>query len=108
MEFRKILALRGPNIWARFPVLEAWLDLGRAALETARRLCLAAVHDQPFDVAGEIETLRELWRRAAPTPETAAILKAAKKRRIPVHSLNGDGLLQLGHGVWRRRLRGTL
>ena len=28
MEFRKILALRGPNIWAHFPVLEAWVDLG--------------------------------------------------------------------------------
>src|SRR5438105_4257202 len=28
MEFRKVLALRGPNIWANFPVLEAWLDLG--------------------------------------------------------------------------------
>jgi cyanophycin synthetase len=29
MEFRKVRALRGPNIWANFPVLEAWLDLGR-------------------------------------------------------------------------------
>jgi len=28
MEFQRILALRGPNIWATFPVLEAWLDLG--------------------------------------------------------------------------------
>lgn len=28
MEFRKVLALRGPNIWADFPVLEAWVDLG--------------------------------------------------------------------------------
>ena len=27
MEIRKILALRGPNIWANFPVLEAWVDL---------------------------------------------------------------------------------
>ena len=27
MKFRKVLALRGPNIWARFPVLEAWVDL---------------------------------------------------------------------------------
>ena len=27
MEFRKVLALRGPNVWARFPVLEAWVDL---------------------------------------------------------------------------------
>lgn len=28
MEFRKVLALRGPNIWANFPVLEGWVDLG--------------------------------------------------------------------------------
>src|SRR5881227_1402363 len=27
MHFRKVQALRGPNIWARFPVLEAWVDL---------------------------------------------------------------------------------
>ena len=28
MEFRKILNLRGPNIWAKYPVLEAWVELG--------------------------------------------------------------------------------
>jgi cyanophycin synthetase len=28
MEFRKVLALRGPNIWANSPVIEAWVDLG--------------------------------------------------------------------------------
>ena len=28
MEFRKVLALRGPNVWANFPCLEAWVDLG--------------------------------------------------------------------------------
>jgi cyanophycin synthetase len=28
MEYRKVLALRGPNIWANYPVIEAWLDLG--------------------------------------------------------------------------------
>jgi cyanophycin synthetase len=28
MELRKVRALRGPNIWASFPVLEAWVDLG--------------------------------------------------------------------------------
>ncbi len=27
MEFRKVLALRGPNIWANSPVIEAWVDL---------------------------------------------------------------------------------
>jgi len=28
MQFRKVLALRGPNVWANFPVLEAWVELG--------------------------------------------------------------------------------
>jgi len=27
MKILKILSLRGPNIWANFPVLEAWVDL---------------------------------------------------------------------------------
>src|SRR5437763_4613318 len=28
MELRTVQALRGPNLWARFPVLEARVDLG--------------------------------------------------------------------------------
>src|SRR5579871_5479551 len=28
MEFRRVRLLRGPNMWANFPVLEAWVDLG--------------------------------------------------------------------------------
>ena len=27
MHIRKVLALRGPNIWANYPCLEAWVDL---------------------------------------------------------------------------------
>jgi cyanophycin synthetase len=27
MEIRKVLTLRGPNIWANFPILEVWVDL---------------------------------------------------------------------------------
>ncbi|VTS02584.1 cyanophycin synthetase family protein [Tuwongella immobilis] len=27
MHFRKMMTLRGPNIWANYPVIEAWLDL---------------------------------------------------------------------------------
>src|SRR5207249_11802398 len=33
-------------------------ELGRACLEAARELCLAAVHDRPYDVAGELRKLR--------------------------------------------------
>src|SRR5262245_6059737 len=28
MEIKKVLALRGPNVWANFPCLEAWVELG--------------------------------------------------------------------------------
>ena len=28
MNISKVLALRGPNIWSRHTVLEAWVDLG--------------------------------------------------------------------------------
>ena len=29
MQIRKVLSLVGPNVWANYPVLEAWVDLGR-------------------------------------------------------------------------------
>ena len=28
MEFRKVLVLRGPNVWTNDPVIEVWVDLG--------------------------------------------------------------------------------
>jgi cyanophycin synthetase len=193
MELRKVLVLRGPNVWACFPVLEAWVDLGalkdwppdglpgfaerlmawlpslvghrcaagrlpecfrrdthlahvlehvalelqmragaevgfgrtrptsaegvykvavqfddadvgRAAVETARDLCLAAVHGLPFDAAAALGKLRALARRNRPGPGLAAVLAAARRRRIPVRRLGSDGLLQLGHGARQRRL----
>ncbi len=196
MEFRKVLALRGPNIWAHFPVLEAWVDLqelkdspsntlpgfnerlmawlptmiehrcglgyrggfferlrtgtyqghilehvslelqaligidagygraretaeegvykvvieyqdeevGRAVLETGRRLLDAAVKDLPFDMNAELETLRALHQHVCLGPSTNAIVQAAKKRGIPVRRLNTESLVQLGHGAAQRRI----
>jgi cyanophycin synthetase len=79
-------------------------ELGRAALEVARALCLAAVEGLPFDVTTEIRKLRELADRGRPAPGTAAIVQAARKRNIPVRWLNSDGLIQLGYGAWQRRV----
>jgi cyanophycin synthetase len=196
MEFRKVLALRGPNIWAKYPVLEAWVDLGalkdspsdelpgfnerlmawlptmiehrcsvgerggfferlrrgtyqahilehvtlelqslagtpvgfgraretpedgvykvavryheedlaRAALQVARELCLAAVHDRPFDVQAEVAKLRDLLHQARLGPSTGAIVAAAQKRGIPTRRLNDDSLVQLGWGAKQRRI----
>ena len=196
MEFRKVLALRGPNVWAHFPVLEAWVDLqelkdspsntlpgfnerlmawlptmiehrcglgyrggfferlrtgtyqghilehaslelqaligvdvgygraretsedgvykvvieyrdeevGRAVLETARRMLDAAVKDLPFDVQAELAELRALHQRVCLGPSTNAIVEAARNRGIPVRRLNTESLVQLGYGSRQRRI----
>ena len=196
MEIRRIFALRGPNIWSRYPVLEAWVDiedmkdrpsdsipgfndrlmawlpsmiehrcsvgerggffsrlrdgtypahilehvcielqnlagtrvgygraretteegvyrvvvryrderLARACLLSALELVLAAVHDQPYDVAQEVRKLRELADQVCLGPSTAAIVAAADARGIPVRRLNEGSLVQLGQGAKQRRI----
>lgn len=196
MEFRKVLALRGPNVWANFPVLEAWVDLGelkdkpsneipgfndrlmawmptmiehrcsigerggfferlrrgtyqahilehitlellslagtnvgygraretseegvykvvveyeeenlaRAALEAARELLHAAVHDLPFDVGATIARLRDVAQQFCLGPSTRSIVDAAKARGIPVRRLNTGSLVQFGYGARQRRI----
>lgn len=196
MQIQKVLALRGPNIWSRHPVLEAWVDLGplkdssskdfpgfndrlmawlpsmiehrcsvgerggffqrlrwgtylahtlehttleletlagtpvgygraretstegvykvairyqeeslgRACLETARELLLAAVFDLPFDISSELKRLRELADRVCLGPSTAAIVDAARLRNIPTRRLNAGSLVQMGQGIKQRRI----
>ncbi|MDP8925102.1 MAG: cyanophycin synthetase [Chloroflexota bacterium] len=80
-------------------------EAGRAAFETALRMVLAAMHDEPFDAAGEIERLRELADEVRLGPSTAAIVEAARKRDIPVLGLtDGSSLVQLGYGVHQKRI----
>lgn len=199
LTFRKILTLRGPNIWARFPVLEVWVDLeelkdtssdlipgfnerlmgwlpsmyshrcsvgtpggfferlrrgtwmghilehvtlelqelagtpvgfgkaresteegvykviieyaeetlGRACLFAARDLCLAAIHNLPYDVSSEIHRLRRLADQVCLGPSTRAIVESAEKQGIPWMRLNSGSLVQLGHGCRQRRIRGA-
>ncbi len=196
MEFLKTHALRGPNIWARFPVLESWVDLkdskdrascdipgfngrlksflpslaehhcsegrpggfyerlqrgtylahilehvvielqslagtpvkygktrmsnadgvykvavayidealGRAAFAVGRDLVLAAVHDRPFDVDTAIDSLAAILRANTPSPIAAAVLAAAKDKRIPARLVDKSGLIQLGFGARQRRV----
>lgn len=78
--------------------------LGRASLDAGRRLCMAAVLDEPFDVAAELERLQKLARQVRLGPSTFAIVKAAKARGIPVRRLNDESLVQLGHGARARRI----
>src|SRR4051812_41838893 len=52
----------------------------RAAFDVALRLTLAAMHDEPFDAAAEIERLRDLADHHKLGPSTGAIVRSAKRR----------------------------
>lgn len=76
-----------------------------AAFETALRLVLAAMHDQPFDVAGELDRLQTLADEYRLGPSTAAIVNAARARKIPVLRITPKGsLVQLGYGIHQKRI----
>lgn len=78
----------------------------RAAFQTAIRLVLAAMHDEPFDPRGELDRLRELADEHRLGPSTAAIVAAARARHIPTLRLTpASSLVQLGHGVHQKRIQ---
>lgn len=80
----------------------------KAAFDVALRLVLAAMHDEPFDVAAEIEALLEIAQEYRLGPSTAAIVAAARRRGIPVVRLTPtQGLVQLGYGVHQKRIRAS-
>jgi len=79
-------------------------EVGKACLETARRLCLAAVYDHPFEIVTEVRTLKDLADRVCLGPSTKAIVDAAQARQIPVQRLSTGSLVQLGYGARQRRI----
>lgn len=77
----------------------------RIALDLGRELLLAAIKDEPFDLAEEIKPLRRRVDRKYLGPSTAAIVNAAEARKIPQIRLLDDGnLVQLGYGAAMRRI----
>jgi cyanophycin synthetase len=80
----------------------------RAAFATALRLTLAAMHDEPFDMQKELESLLAVADEYRLGPSTAAIVAAARKRNIPVLRVTPNrGLVQLGYGVHQRRIQAS-
>lgn len=77
----------------------------RAAFDTALRLTLAAMHNEPFDAQEEVERLAGIAERYRLGPSTAAIVREARRRRIPVLRVTPqDSLVQLGYGVYQKRI----
>ncbi|MDA8522374.1 cyanophycin synthetase [Acidovorax sp. NCPPB 4044] len=78
--------------------------VARVALEQGHRLIMAAINDQPFDVAAAVARVRTEVDDQYLGPSTACIVTAATDRGIPHIRLNDGNLVQLGYGASQRRI----
>ena len=79
-------------------------DVGRSAVEIARSLIEAAIHDRSFDVSASVSKLRSLDQQLRLGPSTASIVRAATVRGIPARRLNEGSLVQFGWGSRQHRI----
>jgi cyanophycin synthetase len=79
-------------------------EVGRNAVETARTLIEAAIHDRPFDMAAALARLRTLDQQIRLGPSTGSIVRAATARGIPYRRLNDGSLVQFGWGSRQHRI----
>lgn len=80
----------------------------KAAFDMALRLTLATMHDHPFDFLKEFENLQMVADRYRLGPSTAAIVQAARARRIPIIRLGEqDSLVQFGYGIHQKRIQAS-
>jgi cyanophycin synthetase len=79
-------------------------QVGRAALMAGLDLLMAAIEDQPYDVAATVHKLRDMVDALCLGPSTSHIVDAATERGIPNIRLSDGNLVQLGHGASQRRI----
>jgi cyanophycin synthetase len=95
----------------RYHVVYSYAEesVGIAAGRMAVRLVNHLVENEPaFDFRTELESLILLAERLAYGPSTQALLDEANMRDIPSIRLNDQSLVQLGHGVYQKRIRATM
>ncbi|NJN86372.1 MAG: cyanophycin synthetase [Leptolyngbyaceae cyanobacterium SL_7_1] len=84
---------------------------GRYAARAAVRLCQSIVDTgrYPLDeLEQDLQDLRDLWAEAALGPSTESIVKEAEARGIPWSPVSARAMIQLGHGVYQKRIQATL
>lgn len=82
--------------------------LGLQAGKMAIRLVEHLAYGNPFDFQEEKKELFRILEKTAYGPSTQAMIDKAKDRSIPVLRLNDKNLVQLGHGVYQKRIEATV
>lgn len=79
-------------------------NVGRHALDLARRLIEAVTAGAPFDLPAEQEALADLANDICLGPSTRAMVNAAQDRGIPIRRLTEGSLVQIGYGSKQRKI----
>jgi cyanophycin synthetase len=102
---------RGTGRTGEYNVVYGYADetVGLASGDLAFRLVNSLVGgEEPFDLQPAIDDLIRTATRVAFGPSTQAIVDEAIARDIPWIRLDEHSLVQLGQGVWQKRIRATM
>jgi cyanophycin synthetase len=83
-------------------------DAGVYAAKAAVRIAEAVIAGEVYDLAEDIQNMREIRENTRLGPSTGCIVEEAAKRNIPYIRLNRQSLVQLGYGVNQKRIRATI
>ncbi|WP_298419080.1 cyanophycin synthetase [uncultured Kordia sp.] len=82
--------------------------VGRYAAKAAVRICEALISGEDYDLAEDIQEMREIREEARLGPSTGSIVEEAASRGIPWIRLNKYSLCQLGYGANQKRIQATV
>lgn len=84
---------------------------GRYAGRAAVRLCRSIVDTGSYpaeELAQDIADLKDLQANAALGPSTETIITEAEARKVPWILLSARAMVQLGYGIYQKRIQATL
>ncbi len=81
---------------------------GIFAARSAVAVAEALINNTEYDLAADIQKLREIREDERLGPSTGSIVEEAEKRKIPWIRLNRHSLVQLGYGKNQRRIQATV
>ena len=82
--------------------------VGRFAAKAAFDICNALIEGTAYDLAADIQRMREIREAVRLGPSTGSIIHEAELRGIPWIRLNQHSLCQLGYGENQKRIRATI
>jgi cyanophycin synthetase len=82
--------------------------VGRFAAKASVAIAEALIAGKDYDLAADIQEMREMRERERLGPSTGSIIEEAEARGIPWIRLNKYSLCQLGYGANQKRIQATV